>query len=54
MMILGVVLFLIGSMLKFPYHHGVLVLGAILFLIGLVMFILGTTSRNPGGRRHWY
>ncbi|MDX6237699.1 MAG: hypothetical protein QOG10_2514, partial [Kribbellaceae bacterium] len=28
--------------------------GIILLLVGAVLFILGSTGRAVGGRRHWY
>ena len=54
MIVIGVLLFLVGWLLNFPYHHGVMVIGAILFVVGLLLFILGYIGRPVGGRKYWY
>jgi hypothetical protein len=51
MLILGLVLLLLGFLLKISILWTI---GIILLLVGAVLFILGSTGRAVGGRRHWY
>ena len=51
MLILGLVLLLLGFLLSVPILW---TLGIILLVIGAVLFILGSTGRAVGGRRHWF
>jgi hypothetical protein len=51
MLILGLILLLLGFLLKVSILW---TLGIILLLIGAVLFILGSTGRAVGGRRHWF
>jgi hypothetical protein len=51
MLILGLILLLLGFLLKISILWTV---GIILLLVGVVLFILGSTGRAVGGRRHWY
>ncbi|MFD4444825.1 DUF6131 family protein [Nocardia sp. NPDC058519] len=51
MIVLGLILLLIG------FLTGISILwtiGIVLIVIGLVLFLLGTTGRVVGGRKHWY
>jgi membrane-bound ClpP family serine protease len=50
-LILGLILLLIGWLTGI----GILTtLGIILLVIGAVLWILGSTGRPVGGRRHWW
>jgi hypothetical protein len=51
MLILGLILLLLGFLLKISILWTI---GIILLLVGAVLFILGSTGRAVGGRRHWY
>jgi Family of unknown function (DUF6131) len=51
MIVLGIVLLVLGLLL----HVGILYsLGIILLIIGVVLFLLGSTGRAVGGRRHYW
>ncbi|HEY1485129.1 MAG TPA: DUF6131 family protein [Micromonosporaceae bacterium] len=51
MIILGVILLLLGWLTG----AGILyTLGVILLVIGAVLFLLGSTGRAVGGRRHYW
>ena len=51
MLILGLILLILG----FIFGISILwTLGIILLLVGAVLWILGSTGRAIGGRRHWY
>jgi hypothetical protein len=50
-LILGVVLLIIGFILKIAILW---TLGIILLIIGAVLFLLGSTGRAVGGRRHYW
>ena len=51
MIILGIILVLIGIFAKI----GILTtIGIILVVVGAVLFILGSTGRAVGGRKHWF
>jgi hypothetical protein len=49
--ILGLVLLLLGFLLKISI---LTTIGIILIVVGAVLFLLGTTGRAIGGRRHWF
>ncbi|MDV7240517.1 MULTISPECIES: DUF6131 family protein [Rhodococcus] len=51
MIVLGLILLLIGWLANLNWLW---VLGIILLVIGAVLWILGSTGRAVGGRRHWY
>jgi hypothetical protein len=51
LLILGLILLLLGFLLKISILWTI---GIILLLVGVVLFILGSTGRAVGGRRHWY
>ncbi|KJF23731.1 hypothetical protein CJ178_14315 [Rhodococcus sp. ACPA4] len=51
MIILGIILLLIGFLLNIPILWTI---GVVLLVIGLILFVLGSTGRAVGGRRHWY
>lgn len=51
MIVLGIILLLIGFIAKI----GILTtIGIILIVVGAVLFVLGSTGRAIGGRKHWY
>ena len=51
MIILGIILLIIG----FIAHISVLwTIGVILLVIGAILWILGATGRQIGGRRHYW
>jgi hypothetical protein len=49
--ILGLVLLVLGFILKISILWTI---GIILLIIGAVLFILGSTGRPVGGRRHYF
>jgi hypothetical protein len=51
MLILGLILLLLGFLLSVPILW---TLGIILLVVGAVLFLLGSTGRPVGGRRHWF
>jgi Zn-dependent membrane protease YugP len=51
MLILGLILLLLGFLLGVPILW---TLGIILLVVGAVLFLLGSTGRPVGGRRHWF
>lgn len=51
MIVLGLVLLLLGFLLKISI---VTTIGIILVVVGAVLFLLGSTGRAVGGRRHWF
>jgi hypothetical protein len=51
MLILGLILLLLGFLLSVPILW---TLGIILLVVGAVLFLLGSTGRQVGGRRHWF
>jgi hypothetical protein len=54
MIILGLILLLVGWLLKFPHHHIVEIIGLIVLIVGVALFILGMIGRPVGGRRYWF
>jgi Family of unknown function (DUF6131) len=51
MIILGVILLIIGFVAGIPILDTI---GVILIVVGAVFFVLGSTGRAIGGRRHYY
>jgi hypothetical protein len=51
MLILGLILLLLGFLLSVPILW---TLGIILLVVGAVLFLLGSSGRPVGGRRHWF
>lgn len=51
MLIFGLILLILGFLLSVPILW---TLGIILLVIGAVLFLLGSTGRQVGGRRHWF
>jgi Family of unknown function (DUF6131) len=51
MIALGIILLIIGFIAKIAILW---TLGIILVVIGAVLFLLGSTGRAVGGRRHYY
>ena len=51
MIILGLVLLLLGFLLKISILWTI---GIILIVIGAVLYLLGSTGRAIGGRRHYW
>jgi hypothetical protein len=51
MIILGIILLIAGFLLKISILW---TLGIILVVIGAILWILGSTGRAIGGRRHYY
>ncbi len=51
MIILGLVLLLLGFLLKISILWTI---GIILIVVGAVLYLLGSTGRAVGGRRHYW
>ena len=51
MVTFGLILLLIGFLLGVPILWTI---GMILLIVGVVLWILGSTGRAVGGRRHYY
>jgi hypothetical protein len=51
MIIVGLILLILGFVLAIPILW---TLGIILVLVGAVLWILGSTGRAIGGRRHYW
>jgi hypothetical protein len=51
MLILGLILLLLGFLLKVSILWTI---GIVLLIVGAVLWILGSTGRAVGGRRHWF
>ena len=51
MLILGLILLLLGFLLGIPVLWTI---GIVLLVVGAVLFLLGSTGRAVGGRRHWF
>jgi hypothetical protein len=49
--ILGVILLVLGFILNIQLLW---ILGAILAVVGVVLFVMGSTGRAVGGRRHYF
>ncbi len=51
MIVLGLILLLLGALLDIPILW---TLGIVLLVVGAVLFLLGSTGRAVGGRRHYW
>ena len=51
MIIFGLILLLIGFVTGIPF---VWTIGMIVLIVGLVLWVLGSTGRAVGGRKHYY
>ena len=51
MIIFGLILLLIGFVTGIPF---VWTIGMIVLMVGLVLWVLGSTGRAVGGRKHYY
>lgn len=51
MIILGIILLIVGFVLKISILWTI---GIILAIIGVILWILGAVGRPIAGRRHWY
>ncbi|WP_245720878.1 DUF6131 family protein [Nocardia pseudovaccinii] len=51
MIILGLILLIVGFIFSIPILWTI---GIVVLIIGLVLFLLGSTGRAIGGRRHYY
>ena len=51
MIIFGLILLLIGFVTGIPF---VWTIGMIVLVVGLVLWVLGSTGRAVGGRKHYY
>jgi Family of unknown function (DUF6131) len=49
--VLGLVLLLLGFLLKISILWTI---GIVLIVVGAVLYLLGSTGRAVGGRKHWY
>jgi Family of unknown function (DUF6131) len=49
--VLGVILLVLGFLLNISILWTI---GIILIVVGAVLWLLGSTGRAVGGRRHWY
>jgi hypothetical protein len=52
MVVLGIILIIAG--LVIPSLHILFTIGVILVIIGAVLWVLGSTGRAIGGRKHYY
>jgi len=51
MLILGLILLILGFVLNIPILWTI---GIVLLVVGAVLFLLGSSGRAVGGRRHWF
>lgn len=51
MIIVGIICLLLGFLLSIPILWTV---GIVLLVVGAVLFLLGSTGREIGGRKHYY
>ncbi|MEV8377183.1 DUF6131 family protein [Kribbella sp. NPDC056861] len=51
MLVLGLILLLLGFLLKISILWTI---GIVLLVVGAVLFLLGSTGRAVGGRKHWF
>ncbi len=51
MITLGVILLIVGFIIKIPILWSI---GIVVLIIGLVLFALGSMGRAVGGRKHYY
>ncbi|GAB2939048.1 hypothetical protein GCM10027047_39140 [Rhodococcus aerolatus] len=51
MITLGVILIVVGFLIKIPILYTI---GIILLVVGLILIVLGRMGRAVGGRNHYY
>jgi len=51
MIILGIILLVVGFLLKIAILWTI---GIVVLVIGLILLIVGALGHELGGRRHWY
>ncbi len=51
MITLGVILLIVGFLIKIPILWTI---GIIVLIVGLVLVVMGSMGRAVGGRRHYY
>lgn len=51
MIILGIILLVVGFIAKITILWTI---GIILIVVGAILFLLGSTGRAVGGRKHWF
>ncbi len=51
MITLGVILLIVGFLIKIPILWTI---GIIVLIVGLVLVLMGSMGRAVGGRRHYY
>ncbi len=51
MIILGIILLVVGFIAKISILWTI---GIILIVVGAILFLLGSTGRAVGGRKHWF
>lgn len=51
MITLGVILIVVGFLIKIPILYTI---GIVLLVIGLILIVLGRMGRAVGGRNHYY
>lgn len=51
MIILGIVLLIVGFLIKVPILWSI---GVVVLVIGAVLLLLGAIGREVGGRRHYW
>jgi len=51
MITLGIVLLIVGMFAKIAILQSI---GVLLIVVGVVLFLLGSTGRAVGGRRHYW
>ncbi len=51
MIALGVILLIVGFLIKIPILWTI---GIIVLILGLILLVMGSMGRAVGGRRHYY
>jgi len=51
MITLGVILLIVGFLIKIPILWTI---GIIVLILGLILLVMGSMGRAVGGRRHYY
>jgi len=51
MIVLGIILLVVGFLLKIAILWTI---GIVVLVIGLILLIVGALGHELGGRRHWY
>jgi predicted tellurium resistance membrane protein TerC len=54
MIVLGIILFLIGSFIQSQLSPLLTGVGIVLIVIGAVLWLMGRLGRPVAGRRYWY